>query len=75
MIFGGNKNVAGLMTKSHPKSVIMNFDDGSPVANEIMGNECPSVNGKAVIVLQVMLASNASFVCEYIKKEDYEHSL
>ena len=66
--------VSGCMTKTFRKSYFIRFQRGSILEKSIFnvdGGQA-EIDGKNVVVLQVMLMANENFVCELIDKEDYD---
>ncbi len=64
---------SGGIYKSHPKSRIVHMHITSELAQQMLtARREPSVNGKEIVVLQVVNAVGEYILIEYMNKDDYE---
>lgn len=62
--------VSGTLIKSHPKSRIVRFHMKSGMADTAFSVKQPNINGKNVVILQVMLCGEKELLVEYIREAD-----
>lgn len=62
---------SGGICKSHPKSQIIRTRIGSTKASNVL-KENPKINGRSIVVLQVVNSTEGYVLVEYMYQSDYD---